>query len=353
MNETRGKNRPVLLIQAENIPEAFELAMKSVWKNGISIPTEYDKPGDPPSKDARVEIQIKNPFAQPRFHRAFADGLGGMAEYVQEVVNGAHDYWVRDFNSIAEEIRTGKKVDTKWIYTYHQRLFAYPFRDRNGVIQTMDQIELMAQRLAKDPNTRRAEAITWVPWIDAHLNDPPCLQRVWARIFEDSQGRLFLNMDTDWRSRDLYKAWFENAIAMTTLQARLAKRISELRTQNGLKREVGGYKEAAIVRPGAYTDCSNSLHIYGSYFREIEGNSNRGVKNFFEQLDTRPFSSDDSGNASSRTYTSEQVREFFEDDGCGKGLASMTKREEGKMPAEILNEVREDLSALKDGSYVP
>lgn len=353
MREKRDAVRPVISITAQNIPEAFELAMKAVWEKGVSIETQYDKPGDPPSKDARVQIQIINPFAQPRFHRAFADELGGLGEYVQEVVNGAHNYWVRSFDSIAKEIRTGKKVDTKWIYTYHQRLFEYPFRDKNGQMQTQNQIEIMARNLAKNPNSRREEAITWVPWIDQHLSDPPCLQRIWARIFEDEHGRLFLNMDTGWRARDLYKAWFENVIAMTTLQKRLAERVTELRKGMGLEREVGGYKEAAIVNPGAYTDNSNSLHICGSYFRELEGNPDRGIKNFFEQLGLRPFSSDDSGNASSRTYTSKQIREFFIDDGCGKGLARMVEREKGKMPEEVLERVKRDLNALRDGSYVP
>ena len=107
-------NIPILYINEETIPKAYEKAIKEVWDKGISIKTEYDRPGDPPSKDATVMIVVRNPFGQPRFHRSFADGLGGLAEYVQEVVHGAHDYWVKPL----EEILKGtESKDTRWTYT--------------------------------------------------------------------------------------------------------------------------------------------------------------------------------------------------------------------------------------------
>lgn len=339
MNFKRSGKRPAYSLKASNIPEAWEKAMKLVWEKGEPIETQYDHKGDPPSRDARVEITITDPFAQPRFHRKFSDGLGGMAEYVQEVVNGAHDYWLRPLESIMEEVRTGKKVDTKWIYTYHKRLFANPYRDEQGNLKELNQIEIMAEKLAKDPHSRRQQAITWVPFIDAHLEDPPCLQRVWARIFPDEKGNLYLNLDTDWRSRDLFKAWFENTIALTTLQKRLADRVSQIRG------------EPILVGP--YTDSSNSLHIYGSYFKEIKGKPEAGIRNYFEELKSRPFFVDDMGNATCRTYTSEQVREFFVDDGVGKGLINMLKREAETMPSQVQELVKKDLEGLRNGSYLP
>ena len=86
---------PVLIISEDTIPRAYERAIKEVWEKGASIKTEYDHPEDPASKDATVVIIVRQPFGQPRFHRSFADGLGGLAEYVMEVVHGAHDYWVK------------------------------------------------------------------------------------------------------------------------------------------------------------------------------------------------------------------------------------------------------------------
>jgi len=332
--EERSGERPAYFLEAENIPEAFEKAMKKVWFDGVPIKTQYDKPGDPESKDAAVLIRVKNPFAQPRFHRTFADGIGGIAEYVQEVVNGAHDYWISSPENIIEEVKTGKKKDTKWSYTYHQRLFEAP----NPIGEPENQIETMINNLAKDTYSRRANAVTWIQYIDGHLSDPPCLQRLWGRIFEDENGKKYLNFDSEWRSRDLKKAWFENAIAITTLQKRVAEAISEKRNEE--------------ILVGPYTDFSNSLHIYGSYFREMEGDPEKGVKTFFESLSSRPFSSDNALNATSRTYTSEQVRELFINDGCGKGLENMLKREKD-MPEKARALVEKDLQRLKDGSYIP
>jgi thymidylate synthase len=64
-------------------------------------------------------------------------------------------------------------------------------------------------------------------------------------------------MNTHWRSRDLYKAWFMNVYALTDLQRIVAERISQNINQP--------------VKVGRYVDISDSLHIYGSYFDEVAG----------------------------------------------------------------------------------
>ena len=66
--------------------------------------------------------------------------------------------------------------------------------------------------------TRRAQAITWDPELDAKHHEPPCLQRLWFRILEDPEKGLVLNMNTHWRSRDAYKAAFMNIFALTDLR---------------------------------------------------------------------------------------------------------------------------------------
>ncbi|MCK7472406.1 MAG: hypothetical protein MZV49_00060 [Rhodopseudomonas palustris] len=37
----------------------------------MPIRTEYDKPGDPPSRDCTMLWTVEDPFAEPRIHRAF------------------------------------------------------------------------------------------------------------------------------------------------------------------------------------------------------------------------------------------------------------------------------------------
>jgi thymidylate synthase len=51
-------NIPVITVQADTIPRAYEQAIREVWEKGISVRTEYDRPGDPPSRDATVMIVV-------------------------------------------------------------------------------------------------------------------------------------------------------------------------------------------------------------------------------------------------------------------------------------------------------
>ena len=314
-------NVPVLSVFGETIPRAYEKAIKEVWEKGGSVRTEYDRPGDPPSRDATVIITVENPFGQPRFHRSFADGLGGLSEYVMEVVHGAHDYWVKP----KEEILKGvESKDTRWTYTYHGRLFEYEIEDT-----VVDQVDYMVKKLSETPYSRRAQAITWNTKLDPPTDDPPCLQRIWGRLIEDEEGALVFNMNTHWRSRDLYKAWFENVIALTTLMRKIAERISE--------------ETSRQVRLGRYVDISDSLHIYGSYFRELEGDPQKGIKSFFELLESRSYEE--------RTWTSDFVRPHFIDDGVSKGLRPMLAREHD-MPQEVKQSIAEELEAMEKDGYV-
>ena len=314
-------NIPVLTIAADTIPQAYEKAIKQVWDKGVRIKTEYDHPEDPASRDATVMITVNNPFGQPRFHRSFADGLGGLAEYVMEVVHGAHDYWVKP---LEEVLKASESEDTRWTYTYHERLFEYKTED--GVV---DQINYIIEKLSRTGYSRRAQAITWNPKLDPPTDDPPCLQRIWGRLCDNGKGGYVFNMNTHWRSRDLFKAWFENVIALTTLMRKIAERISE--------------KVKKPVRLGRYVDINDSLHIYGSYVREIEGDPEKGIKNFFEKIESRTFEE--------RTWDSDFVKPFFIDDGLGKGLRPMLDRE-NEMPEKVRAAITEELRLMERKRYV-
>ena len=238
---------PVINITADCLPEAWEKAVLAVWDDGLEIKTQYDKPEDPPSKDATVMVTIKNPFAEPRIHKNFPGGPAELEAYRQEVVNGIHDHWI-------------DPAGGKWTYTYHERIFAYcpveNIRKPNSPrpFKKIDQVQYIINSLSSVNHTRRAQAITWMPTADAVTDDPPCLQRIWCRLITNDSGKLSLNMNTHWRSRDLYKAWFMNVYALTELQRIIAEKISE--------------KIEKTVTVGRYVDISDSLHIYGSYFED-------------------------------------------------------------------------------------
>jgi len=239
---------PLISVTADCLPEVWEKAVLAVWDKGLDIKTQYDKLEDPPSKDATAVITVTNPFNEPRIHKNFPGGPEELEAYRQEVVAGIHDHWI-------------DPAAGKWTYTYHERLFSYSssgdIQDANTPrpLERVDQIQYIVDCLSKAGHSRRAQAITWMPTADPATEHPPCLQRIWCRLAANETGEVSLNMNTHWRSRDLYKAWFMNAYVLTDLQKIIAEQISA---------NIG-----KSIKVGRYVDISDSLHIYGSYFNEV------------------------------------------------------------------------------------
>jgi thymidylate synthase len=235
-------NPTIVHVIAETLPEAWEAAVIAVWENGTEIATQYDKPGDLPSKDATATITIRNPTKEPRIHRAFPGGIEDLEIYRQEVVCGIHDHW------IAPE-------EGKWEYSYHQRLFNYDaIVNCNDNISTkiVNQIDYIIEALSSAPHTRRAQAITWQPWKDCGIHDPSCLQSIFMRIFDNE-----LIMNIRMRSNDLFKATFMNLFAFIDIQRLVAEKVSEK-----LNKE---------IKQGQVVHMVDSLHLYSQYNNEIEG----------------------------------------------------------------------------------
>lgn len=276
--------KSVHIIEA-SLPMAWERAVLSCWEQGESFPTEYDKPGEPNSRDITVMIHVTNPFDEPRIHRAFPGGLDDLEKYRAEVLYGVHDHWI-------------DPAAGKWEYTYHERLFEY----RVPGIGVFNQIAVLIDKLKAVPYTRRAQAITWQVWNDMTIGDPACLQRLWFRI---SGGKLHLNIHI--RSNDAFKAAFMNMYAFTELQRMVAN-------------EVG-------VEPGQYIHIADSFHIYGSYFNEFEG--------FLKTVETRP--------TDQRVYSTEFARDFFID-GCDALLAEADMPDEKKA---MVQKRKDELLAMK------
>ena len=237
-------NIPVLNVKGKNLAAAWEKSILEVYEKGCLIKTEYDKPNDPPSRDCTMAIVVENPLAEPMIHRDMPGGLEDLQEYVMEVLDGIKDHWVRDPDD---------PNDTRWEYTYHQRLFNYTLPD---IEKTFDQIEIVAQKLAEVPHTRRAQAITWKVWEDNICYDPACLQSIWCRVLQGEDDQWLLNTNIRFRSNDAYKAAFMNMFALIQLQKKIAERIAEISGKN--------------IILGRYVHQADSYHIYGSYIEELE-----------------------------------------------------------------------------------
>src|SRR5512133_1385116 len=136
------------------------------WEQGESFPTQYDKAGDPNSRDILVMIHVLAPLGEPRIHRAFPGGLDDLEKYRAEVIYGVHDHWINPAAGM-------------WEYTYHERLFDYRVpkipdsarpADKDGWVH-IDQIEECVKLLKSCGFTRRAQAVTWQAWNDLGITD--------------------------------------------------------------------------------------------------------------------------------------------------------------------------------------
>jgi len=260
------KNIPVISITKKTLAEAYEAALLALYEQGIRFKTQYDKPGDPLSIDATMNITILEPETDPMIHQAFPGGIDELKEYVLEL-KGYKDHWVKNMND---------PKDTRWEYTYHGRLAKYGSwqeKDDNGNNQiigfTIDQVEGVISKLVAQPFTRQAQMITWMPNIDLEVYDPPCLQSLWYRIMEDDDGSLWLNCNIRFRSNDAWGANFMNMFGFVQFNREVIA--------NEVGKRIG--KE---IHMGRLNWQADSFHIYG---RDIE----KAKAMLFDRIDAMRF----------------------------------------------------------------
>lgn len=244
---TSGCDIPVLVAQGRTLAIAYENALTALNAGGIPFKTQYDRPGDPPSLDCTMNITVMEPLADPMIHKAFPGGIEDLREYVMEL-QGAKDEWVKNMNDPA---------DTRWEYTYHGRMAAYgQWRElRQGHSKragpfAVDQIQGVIEKLARQPFSRQAQMITWMPNIDPDCYDPPCLQSLWYRIVEDKAGTWRLNVNVRFRSNDAWGANFMNMFGFTMFN------------RDVIAAGLAG-KTGRDVKLGRMNWHADSFHIYG------------------------------------------------------------------------------------------
>lgn len=250
---------PVIHAEGDGLPEAWERAILALVADGADAPTQYDRPGDPPSKDAMVVMEINQPTLEPRIHGFFPGGPTDLEEYCQEVISGIKDHWVRDPHN---------PEDKRWSYTYHSRMCT-----DFGV----DQIVRMVDKLSSQPYTRQAQFTTWMPATDPMDYDPPCLQRGWARILRNVETEgLEFHGHVYMRSWDALKAGFMNLFAFIRL------------FDEHIRRPV----EAACGQPilfKRFVAVGDSFHIYGKDLKDLEAFRSCLGKRYFYDLPSEPW----------------------------------------------------------------
>jgi thymidylate synthase len=248
-------NIPVLTIEGRSIAETFEKALTSLYVEGVRVRTQYDKEGDPLSVDATMNMTIHDPMADPMIHKAFPGGIADLREYVFEL-EGKKDSWIKAIND---------PEDTRWEYTYHGRMQNYgQWKEKRpdgtsvmtGPFQ-IDQVAYVIDKLCKQPFTRQAQMITWMPSLDLTCYDPPCLQSIWYRILEDHQGVQWLNCNVRFRSNDAWGANFMNMFGITMFNRNVIA--DEIQKRTG-----------KTVKLGRLNWQADSFHIYGKDVLQAE-----------------------------------------------------------------------------------
>ncbi|MFH0990442.1 MAG: thymidylate synthase [bacterium] len=288
-------NIPVLHVCEQTLAQGYEKALLTLYINGVRLKTQYDKPDDPPSIDATMDITILEPLTDPMIHKAFPGGIDDLKEYSMELM-GAKDHWVKNINDSA---------DTRWEYTYHGRLANYGAwqelhngRSSKAGFFDIDQIEVVINKLVKQPFTRQAQMITWMPNLDVDCYDPPCLQSIWYRVMEGQDGTWWLNCNIRFRSNDAWGANFMNMFGFTLFSRDIIAA--------GLTAKTG-----KTVNLGRLNWHADSYHIYG---KDIEA----AKQMLFDRIDLISFEE--------RTYNfhDEFIQEMFNG-------AEVTIREKIKM----------------------
>lgn len=234
--ELRGDGKIVpLMIDAENLAEATRQTIIECHDKGFRVETPKHQPGMTLGYDADILVRVRNPDSEPKVYNfGMSEDGRGLMQYILEVTHGIHNHWKKD----AEHPK-------RWGYTYNERF--------------SPQIPFVLQRIKHDWNQRGRitgrdyQFGIWISGEDIILEqeDPPCFQRGQFRFLQDSKGELVMNYQTEWRSRDLLKAWNENNIAQIELMKLFRAKVSDMLQ--------------VPINLGSYLDRSSSLHLYGLY----------------------------------------------------------------------------------------
>ena len=208
------------IIRAPTLARAHELAVRAVLEKGWVLETEN---GEVTVECDELALEVAAPESEPmvspssRFQKRFLDA------YARNLLEGS---------------------DAEFEYDYHRRLFDWGERlTTEGGAVHIDQIDYVAEKLARAPTTRRAVAITWNPVVDEDLDDCPCLQLVQCLLRD---GKV--EMKVVFRSNDILSAAGSNMYALVHLQRAIADRIGA---------GVGRYTHIALVP-----------HVY--YLRDLD-----------------------------------------------------------------------------------
>ncbi len=308
----------VIFISSNSVRDAWLSALVQVLYNGDDIKTEYDKDSDPPSKDASVLIEIKNPLHDPIMRRdkimKIKSKYGNLYEvygciadtyligsiqsgYIEEILEGVNDHYIWDSG-------------VSFPYSYHDRIFNYAPFSLEDTIHVNYDLEIVDKDFVKNHQKlihsqkiiNTDEGLTWklknlvdynldkeisqqlqidkipigvvnfpkinqIEYIIQKLKEKPYSRRAQAITWRPLVDPF--HSDPPCLQRIYMRVKDEQLIMQTTWRSRDLFRAWEANV-NGMIRIQKYVADQLNVEVGHYLDFSNSLHIYGNTIDELK-----------------------------------------------------------------------------------
>jgi thymidylate synthase len=257
-------------IDVENIATAHEMVVAKIMKTCREVdietsPGKWEKTWEYP--DAVMTI-IRRPQQLPQVSEACSFGPGFIAQYKDDLCH--------------LKLRNQYPEGEAPVYTYPWRLMDHPivveepnpcpggrkFSIRgNGDGRGINQIDQIVKRLLDSQESRRANAVTWVPEIDGNAtHDQPCLQVAHFLVRDgiddpkcpkEDENTLYLHGRFFFRSHDMLGGAGANWVGLCGLMEMIAGRLKYLA---GDEKNIGPGEVG--VKVGSLTTCSSSAHLY-------------------------------------------------------------------------------------------
>ena len=313
----------VFFFLEDNIRDAWLTAIGKVLYQGDEIKTEYDNPNDPPSKDATVMIEVKNPMSNPITRKGKPITIKSKFGNSYELYGCLADTYLMGSvqSGYIEEILEGRNDHFLWEsglsfpYSYHNRIFNYVPLSVEDTVHVNYDVTLVDNTFVRDHKklievekvTEEGDSTVWhlkngiefdlgesiseqigfdeipigvlkfpeinqIEYIISKLKTAPYSRRAQAITWRPLVDPF--HVDPPCLQRIWMRIKNDELIMQTTWRSRDLLRAWEANV-NGMVRLQKQVADRLNVKLGPYLDFSNSLHIYGNTIAEVEDLLNR------------------------------------------------------------------------------
>lgn len=185
-----------ILISAPTLNEVYVKLISTILNDGMEI---QDERGDNIKEILNVVTNITEPFGVNSFN---------IIEPMQIIDGFPMNH--EQFQIYCRQFLNPDKSD--FVYTYGERLRHYEVKTGHILGQSsifVDQIDKIIDKLNENNYTRRATAVTWMPYKDNINEDVPCLVHLDFKIRNDK-----LYESITYRSHDALLGYYPNLIGL-------------------------------------------------------------------------------------------------------------------------------------------